>query len=669
MRLSKKSSTAENDRIIDEVRENVLAIVDKIARSAQKQGLRVSVSELVELSKLLTIYAELRQGLLTRDDILFVTCSILCKRPEDKKRVIRVLESMLSQGSEKNNSTMKDILLGIRSDLEKIGATPGSRVHLHSSNEGVQAAYARLQLLGIIRSKGRTKYVLPEKSIKRIAKQLARESNDYRGAVAKAISERKRSDFALSLAARLGTELPYYLDLNKLGIRELMRIYRYAKSKSLRNHIARVIDKKLSSLSELSDAEARLLWDILSREKALRYESISKLIALNPRLVDFARKRVSEEELLDMALGGKGFEREARIEVATRLLRIPLSRKNAVKAFFANKTLLRKLQRGEVSEEALTALSKIMEARELLLRGLVSGERAYQDYAASELEKARELVNSIRDEEVLSETRKLYERVYREVSMALSGNSYAVLKSLVKDLSPAEALKMLNDVANSPDPRLRSQALRLMYIIVRRQIGYANQGRRERKDIGSGYGRISTRHTLLNLVRLKSRPVSVLKYRKLKSIVLVIDKSGSMKDYAIATLLSASALIPLVKRVVFFDENVYVVNTLSRSNIRRLFELVLSTRFSGYTNIISALKEATKGTSVSKLILVSDLEQTIKPYSGEDVCEYMRKLRDIGWGIVVLTPTEHYPRCFNEINVRIHVVHDISDIRRALSRI
>ena len=644
--------------------EFIIDLVNKLARKARSHGIRVSTAELVELARILSIYATLRGGTLTNDDIVFVSCSVLCKRKEDSRKFSDFVLDTNSQDS------VKDIIRGIKSDLEKLGVGPSSSINLRGRlSDDVQAAYARLRLLGVIKSKGPRARVVSEKAIKDIARRLARSSSSYREAVASAITGKGRNDFVLSLAARLGSELPYYVDLGKLGIEQLARIYRYARSRPLRRHVASVLSRIAASRNRLSENEARLVLDIAIREKMLDEKLLNKLIKANPRLIDRLRKSISSEELLDIALSDRGNENS--VEIAAKALGVPPVHKKALRVILTNNVLLEKARKKELGSTELALLSKIAEAREMLFRSILSqGEQAYRDYALAELEKAKEMLSQIKDREVLTELRKIYERVSYEASTLMTGNNYAALKSLVRDLSFTDAVKLLSSVASSTDSRTKHYAMRLLYIITRRYAGLFSKGRRAAVAITrSGFGRISTRHTIHNIVRMKPNPVTVRSSKRTKSIVLVIDKSGSMRDYAIAALLSAAALAPLVKRIVFFDENIYVLNKLSRVNIHKLIELVFSTQFRGYTNIVSALDAAVKGISASKLVLISDLKQTVKPYTETDVCNQVAWIQSSGWRVVILTPSNNYPSCLDGTGARVITVDSINAIERALLRL
>jgi len=649
---------------LEGIDEFILNLVNKLARNARSRGIRVSTAELVELARILSIYATLRGGMLTDDDVMFVACSVLCKRKEDVRKFSDIALNTSSQDN------VKDIIRGIRSDLEKLGAGPGSSISLRDRiSDDVQAAYARLRLLGVIRSKGSRARVVSEKTIRDVARRLARNSSSYREAVARSITSNSRNDFVLSLAARLGSELPHYVDLEKLGIEQLAKIYRYARSRPLRRYVANALSRVAASRNHLSENEARLVLDIALKERTLEEKLLNRLIKANPRLIDRLRKSISSEELLDIALNDRDYKN--RLEIAARALGVPPSHKKALGVILANNVLLEKARKKELGLTELALLSKIAEAREMLLRSMLSqDEQAYRDYALAELEKAKQMLRQITDKEVLAELEKIYEKVSYEATALITGNDYAALKSLVRNLSFTEAVKLLSSIAGSADPRTKHYAMRLLYIITRRYVSFLGKGRRASITVTRNrIGRISTRHTIHNIIRMSSNPIVVRSNRRVRSIVLVIDKSGSMRDYAIAALLSAAALAPLVKRIVFFDENIYVVNRLSKVNVHKLIELVFSTQFSGYTNIVSALDAAVKGISASKLVLISDLKQTVRPYTETDVCNQVEWIQSSGWRVVILTPSRSYPSCLNSTGAKVIIVDDINAIERALMRL
>ncbi|BEP17539.1 hypothetical protein PYJP_08910 [Pyrofollis japonicus] len=667
-RFSKES--LENNHT-DTIRE----LVVKIGNEARRAGLKVSTSELVEFSKLLDIYYSLSESF-TVDDLYLVACSVICKRKEDKEILAKIIKEIINS-KDSRNTPFKDIIRGIYRDLNRLGLHPGSKIKKprdFNSSEELRAAYARLRLLGVLQYRGGS-YVLNEAGIRSIAKRLSKKSNGYRDAVSRIILANRHREAVLSLAAQLGSELFEYIDLKNIGINDLAKIYHYSRDKVLRRQIASIAHTIAREREVLTEEEAYNLLNVLRKENMLTEDILEKIVISNPRTVDNIRKIVSKDTLLDIAI--KSIKRLGNAskgaEITAKALGLSSGYRGAIQEILRNNSLLEALQKGEIDGQAIEILNRIAEARNLLSKSLKEGlNTAYSDYALSELEKAASILKNMHsdNDKVMKEIKRIYESVMAQAKLLTTGDIYAVLKSKVREMGPADAIRFLYEVAaHSKDKKLRLLALRLLSISIKRAIGNKYTINRWATKTRKGQGRIDVHKTIMLLLRWRQDvPVARQKARR-KGIVLVVDKSASMNAYAVNALLAATALAPFVRKIVFFDSDVYVVNRIDQVPIHQLISMVLGTKFYGYTNIIKALEEAVKGLSPTKLVLISDLKQTVRPYTEADVCKKLSELRRRGWIIVLIVPMIKELLCTHNEGIRVYTISHPNDIRKVLLKL
>lgn len=113
---------------------------------------------------------------------------------------------------------------------------------------------------------------------------------------------------------------------------------------------------------------------------------------------------------------------------------------------------------------------------------------------------------------------------------------------------------------------------------------------------------------------------------KKKGIVLLVDKSDSMRKHYAEAVMLASSLFYNIKRIYLFDEDIKQISIKKWHSKRYLIEELIKAGVSGYTNITKALKklEATLRPG-DHLIIISDMEQTIADESYVTVINRLRK--------------------------------------------
>jgi uncharacterized protein with von Willebrand factor type A (vWA) domain len=141
---------------------------------------------------------------------------------------------------------------------------------------------------------------------------------------------------------------------------------------------------------------------------------------------------------------------------------------------------------------------------------------------------------------------------------------------------------------------------------------------------------------------LKSRgkigEVAYRRRRKTANIVLIIDRSDSMRKHADKIVEIASAYLNKASHLVLFSDEVKVTSISSWKSRLYLLDQILDLSFHGYTNITMALRQARRlAKPGSTLVLISDLQQTIKDHSPLKLIEDLGKG---GYRIIIYTTKE-----------------------------
>jgi uncharacterized protein with von Willebrand factor type A (vWA) domain len=150
--------------------------------------------------------------------------------------------------------------------------------------------------------------------------------------------------------------------------------------------------------------------------------------------------------------------------------------------------------------------------------------------------------------------------------------------------------------------------------------------------------RIDIRRTLVLKSRGKIGEVAYRRRRKTANIVLIIDRSDSMRKHADKIVEIASAYLNKASHLVLFSDEVKVTSISGWKSRLYLLDQILDLSFHGYTNITMALRQARRlAKPGSTLVLISDLQQTIKDHSPLKLIEDLGKG---GYRIIIYTTKE-----------------------------
>lgn len=612
---------------IKDFNNDVVGLVYNVVDALRREGIRVPTSKVIDCVAILSDYIALR-GFKSIDtiplqELAYVIYSVLGCRLEFR-HFLNILKGVLQSSY---HNTVRGSIDFIRRELEKLGLRFGSsikrsRARLRDS-EWIDA-YATLKLLGLIRRDRRGERVVDEREASRRIKQLVKRHGSLNKALAEKVAEdARRGGYIASLLS------PYTLKTisSGLSVDELVTIGRaalknrnYATAKFIADLVQERIDSGELKVRDVLDAYELLRWaDKLSTLTLL------KLVSVDPKIVS---KLEAEDivKLLDKL-------DEQSLAVALKELNSKGRKYSRIVHSYAKRlplTLSAQLA-------GTPSLRRIGLALQYGIRALDEGNIAYIDMALAELGRVED-----------HELGRLVSKFLKTIECILengecSGELVDVLYRVVnlRLISFEELLSITRAVLKRV--QLRSKAIYLaehFYRLLAIHLGFRGELNANKIKTTSGT-RLLVRDTLYKITRLQDvRPVYESR-RKVPGYVLVVDKSGSMRPYSVTATLAASMFATVIKRLVLFDSNVYVYDDITRRSKRIVLDLLLSTEFSGYTNIVAALREASRGIKPSILILLTDFRQTVHD---EEPLEVLRSLLRIGWQVRVVAPPTVDPK-------------------------
>ncbi len=669
-------------------KHDVVELVLSAARALRSAGVRVSVSEAIEAINVMEAYLSLSQAKLSDlslEEVLWLLESTLVKRDQDE-RVSReaIVKALVKPG-------VHSMLRAIERDLKVLGLRFGEQVPRSVAkikerkwvDQRKYLAYVRLRKLGIItRSKGK-EVVLSKKRALQLLSSLpsgqkgldqaadkafwARMARSPRSAIREydVLSEIKPDrDTIESLESPIIEELCYTAE--KLGNKDLLQ----HAAEELRRRIelgykARNPQKVAEILEKTGNATPRAMLllsatDSTLLRKTLKYDQQRLLEAID-RLSDREKEKVIS--LMLKSCRDKGLLMAMISTVSETLLR--------------REAKLLNLSNDEL--RAFKALSRASSALRALSQALSSGNMGYFDLALHDARAASSEASSVLSSSANAFASKLAFRalsiakdVEKACSEAQRGNVIAAISIMTRHVTAKDLFDVIRGVLRySADEKIRREALALLYrswrISSRRVISGAALKKRE--YVIRGRGLIDIRRSLRRYLTYAPNPMVCKVKSKRRKHVLVVDVSGSMRDYAYWALLISSASAPGVKRLVLFSSNIEVIE-YSKLKPERIVDVLLATEFRGFTDLIGALREATKGLSASNMIVISDLKQTVA--RDVKVHEEASKLVRRGWKVVMIVPPDHdfaeAEKC-RDVGARVLVVDNPKEVLRIVSRI
>lgn len=652
MKRYPRSLACREDSVLDVSVEDIPRIVTRIARSAREHGIEVTPGEEVDGANLLLNYVALRSKL-TLSDVAFVLSSVFAKRENDRKIIEKIIAEVFC-------STVKESLFldNVMNDLRKLGTSFGKRLDkpLGKMSQQQREAYARLRILGFVRRGRKGFYVLTRSKAEQQAKMLSKKYGDYHSAIKGLILGSKQ---ALTIASIMRGSLFHYINLDELSISKAIELYRVMRGGYERKVIAKAIAEKLDEDKNVNSKDAQSILEILAKHRLLTSKHATRLMRLDPRLATQLSKIYGKEFVLDVASSVAQENQDLAAQIAAYGLGFRGSDREAFKTAF-------KMGKKVLSSHEVEKYKRIANIEHALIKYFDTGNEAYLDILQAELEKVMSRYSEDKDIESLAAS----------IKSILEGDLRVFMESKVFNLDVYTLFIILHRIyTSSVNKRLRMQALYLMQLLWYKAVkGRHGRARKRYINVPDNIGvMINSRESIYNLIRMIAPFIIWKKPVRSRQFVLVLDKSASMRQFAFYALLSAASLSPYVRRLVLFDSDVVVIDRLDKyiRKPRRVLDLIMSTRFEGYTNISKALEEAVKGLSPQTLVLVSDLKQTvITDAQPKDIISSNARR---GWMVHIITDnrvdSDLYNSLVMEPRVKIYVVEGLNDLVNTLRRI
>jgi len=621
---------------LSDMRDHVARLVLEAADRLRRLGYQVSTAEIVKAVRLAYTYW-LLTGTLARHDlhaILKASFTVADPDEDDLSEVVRLVYA----GSDLQERTQR-IIEDIMSDIRLVGGRPGSyvskkRLSKKSSREERSRAlhaYLRLKRVGAIRGEPGRERLLEKGEIERLAFNLA--SRGY-----ESLDDALRdADIAWSwddllLQAETRSRVPEKA-IREAPEKKLVRLARAARRKG---------DWKLLESVGKELARRALRGEVKQKEEVSRLLEDAGM--LTPSVKKALARGLDEDklDLEDVAALARSLDREEASRLVARKMRRLEPRDAARLAQMVDPSLLwaAKPPRGGGRETAATA-SVIYAAKALREAVLYAetGEQGRADMALYYKEKAESLLSEAaswaeRARRLLEEAESIV-RIVDSLSSAPEG-SRPLLEEVVVRLDYTTAVRVLRSTYHRAPDEWKGLLERSMERLLHRFA--ARDGLRllpESMVQPIPPGRLEVRHSIYNMVRLRARPFAYRRRLRANPLVLALDASGSMLDYAAWSIGVASLFPRHLKRLIVFRETPEVHEG---PFARRVFaQILLATRFQGYTNISAAL-EAAAMPGISRIVVVTDLHQTVNDVPVEVV---VSDLRARGKRVTFIVPPNH----------------------------
>ena len=645
---------------------DVNTLVLEISQHMREQGVPIGISEIIDAIMITKNYIILRNENISEDELREILRSVFVKRDEFNEVFEQAWRKTIADRY--SNKIIEEMQKQVERSLNYIGLRYNQRFrnlenilsNIHRKRrQRAKEIIALLSQLGFIRRSRKGYYVVNKNEAKNIVNNMVREG--YRN-LREAYNNIVVNDLqkANSNYIRKNPLRYMYIDLDEKNLEKIetskllelgIQAYKnqqFSIAKRIANTLMRradlleKIDKRgLAYIKDMTPYPNNLLYqivlsnprlaEILLREKQYSRELLRK-IAYNLGAMDPEKA----EKILSIAIKQKGYE--LKDEITSMLENIPLQYLPFIPRSFARSL------KGSIGRELEYTLY-LKEAYRSLLKAVELGSEAYLEYAESLISKADSLKKKygIRDKRYLRRHEKTLHNLYNIVKNLIEQTSdMSTLEDVLKSTSFDASWHILSSIYNNIENkeikrRILGIALRLWYRETRLTRTKIVRG----KDRGKfPRGTMNVRLTISNIIRFQSNPLVYNIPKRIKITQLAVDISGSMRKYSLWALLTASAFSKYIYRIILFSDKTYVIE---KKHTSKLIDILLGSEFKGLTNITQALRTATKDSKVKRLIILSDLKQTIRD---EDPVEFILRLYRRGWRIAVIMPPDNNNKAY-----------------------
>ncbi len=659
---------------------DIIEKVLNLALELRKYNISAGTSEIVSAINLVNSYSYVmgkNPSELTDDELRFILESVFVKRDYMKSYFDKAWNNVKGASSSTDTSklfnqierSLEILRLNFGSTFKSINAIVDKK-RSKKQQRIIRDTLSTLQRIGVIKKCKRGYRVVDKRKAYEIAEKLAKKGYT-------SITKAGMDELMNKLARK-----PYYSiskDINmivygglteehikQMNTQQLLEVAYYAykmknnkllqmilKELSQRNNVDEYITEKhlefLKKTSFLNNSNALNI--LRSKPRLLKslYDSRELLTALKNRTKDFTENVMDILDALPYVVDELDTKDVERI-----LSKVPLTKLHKIP-----RKLIRKIKDPGLAHDLNMALN-VSKAFELLTKAYstntnIEANREYAEYL---------LTKTLNDEYYtgLGYNAKMFaNKLMKILSNIREETPLNAIIDLLRNMDFTEAWDMLRSLyLTITDPLLRTKIRIIAYRLWIKQRGSVRSRILSNYVKSSEHGRIDARETILNIIRLKNNPIRYRSKVKLKDLNLVVDVSGSMYKYSTWVLLTASAFIKNVSRIVIFSEEPKVLDLRkNRASTSVLIDYLLSIRFGGYTDIVGALRKAVENTPTRRVILISDLKQTIK--TNIDIVEMIKSLLAKGWSIAIITPKSVNDAVYRRMvrdNIPVYVVED-----------
>jgi hypothetical protein len=653
-------------------RYNIVAIIEllpPLAAALRKRGVRIGTGQLVMAARILRSYSTLvSREYLDENEVSLILSSTLLLRQSQAEALGEELRALLA------TARLEGSARGLREEiverLEVLGLKPGARVFKKRVLKGPHrrervAAYLELKRIGVIRGSPGRERVASESEIALISKRLARLGYSSVGEAARESGRGwSEDDIMLHAEARLGAGR----ELETMETRRLLDLGEAAIKKGDKNLLKSVAEEIGRRILRGERVDGERAYRILRRAGLLSVAHERALVARDPSLVPDTSLSLRELSKLAESLG----EEKGGSIIAKALKGM---KRNEARELLSSldPSLLWDVKRHPFTGEEASLVEAAVNAARSLREALTyaeTGEPGRADMARDLAVKSLEAIEKIG----LSMGRLNRGEIEGMALTALSivdfieGGFESVegLVSSLRRLGLPRALKVLRGLYTRASPEARGLVVRAAASLLYRLA--AREGLRllPRKILSlHGPGRLEVRHTLYRMSRLAQDPLVFRKRLRSRSLSLVLDVSGSMIEHSVWALSIAMLFNYNIERLVLFSSEPTVLD--GPFSPLELAETLLSARFAGYTDIAGAL-EAASTSKPRRLVLVSDLHQTVKPGDPVDVASALVRR---GVRMLAIAPPAHDTvtrRRLEEVGVKVRIAYTPRDAAREVLR-
>ncbi|HIQ03540.1 MAG TPA: VWA domain-containing protein [Desulfurococcales archaeon] len=645
-------SIIENSILHTTIPENIVFKVINLANELRRHGVNVGISEVITALKMFETYIKITGGNVHDYNTLYMILrTVFVKREREEK----VFDSIVSKLYTEN--VVKDLIKQTTQTLKTLGLKYNDKVYsrrkilqgkTREERRSKLEAYTTLKKLGIIYrdEHGREKVVSRNQAEEIIRRVLSKIHTKSLSELAQKVWEDRLGripSYKIREYADIISVQPISIEtLEKLPTHKLLEIAKVLEKTSNKSLPHGILDEIIKRLEAGTISESTLyndLIDILMKYERLDPKTITLILLNHPKAVCKLLKLSSNTlATLKNILPQLPIDKQA--EIVKRLTSLeklvsPSDVREILKSIspYAFKGIGSKgISKLSSMENLLVkSLSSLARAYEYSIEAVKSGNIGYTNLAFREYEKAINLYreyervkckqgSSVPDYKFLKHLEYNFNILRAIVEPSLNGDSVILPNRILLSSGGVDYVTTIRELSilydNVVDERVRNEIL-----LIASRIAHKLRDKLKshivtfRKEVTlRRTHRIALRRTLYNLIRYHTCILYKSRRREGK-VILVVDVSGSMRDYAEWAILASSAFSYIVSHLILFSHNVTVYDKSVLKNPRNITKILFNLKFYGWTDIVKALEESEKvarENKINRIIVVSDLKQTVR---------------------------------------------------------